>query len=71
MTANYIPFCEFDEPDYQIIAIHTVLQGYKLAYNLNESLNSKFKKVVPTLDYVIEGKKAFFSSLVFSANRSN
>ena len=65
MTANYIPFCEFDEEEEQIIAIHTVLEDYKLAYSLNNDLNFKFKKVVPNLDYIIEGEKAFFPSFKF------
>ena len=65
MAANYLTFCELDEQDYQIIAVHTGLQDYKLAYLLNKDLRFNFKRVVPDLDYVIEGRKAFFSSFEF------
>ncbi|MDO3694079.1 IPExxxVDY family protein [Wenyingzhuangia sp. chi5] len=70
MAANYLTFCELDEQDYQIIAVHTVLQDYKLAYLLNNELGFKFKRVVPDLDYVIEGKKAFFSSFQYEDSKN-
>ena len=70
MAANYLTFCELDEQDYQIIAVHTVLQDYKLAYLLNNHLGYKFKRVVPDLDYVIEGKKAFFSSFEYEDSKN-
>lgn len=70
MAANYLTFCELDEQDYQIIAVHTVLQDYKLAYLLNNELGFKFKRVVPDLDYVIEGKKAFFSSFEYEDSKN-
>ena len=70
MTANYLTFCELDVQDYQIIAVHTVLQDYKLAYLLNNELGFKFKRIVPDLDYVIEGKKAFFSSFEYEDSKN-
>lgn len=70
MGANFLTFCELEEQDYQIIAIHTVLQDYKLAYLLNKELGSSFKRIVPDLDYVIKGKKAFFSSFEFEDSKN-
>lgn len=70
MPANYLTFCDLDEQDYQIIAIHTVLQDYKLAFLLNSDLGFKFKRIVPDLDYVIEEKNAFFSSFKFEDSKN-
>ncbi|NIJ43990.1 hypothetical protein FHR24_000429 [Wenyingzhuangia heitensis] len=70
MAANFLTFCDFDEQDYQLIAVHTVLQDYKLAYLLNNDLGFHFKRTVPDLDYVIEGKKAFFSSFEYQDSKN-
>ncbi|MGY5355232.1 IPExxxVDY family protein [Wenyingzhuangia sp. IMCC45467] len=70
MAANYLTFCDLDEQDYQIIAVHTALQDYKVAYLLNNDLGFKLKRTVPDLDYVIEGKKAFFSSFEFEDSKN-
>lgn len=69
MAANYLDFCDFEEQDYQIIAIRTVQEDYKLAYLLNTDLSFEFKRIVPDLDYVIDGKKALFSSFKFEDSK--
>ncbi|MGY5352078.1 IPExxxVDY family protein [Wenyingzhuangia sp. IMCC45533] len=69
MAANFLTLCDFDEPDYRIVGVHTVLQDYKLAYLLNSEINFCFKRTMPDLDYVIEGKKAFFSSFEFEDSK--
>ncbi|NJB81350.1 IPExxxVDY family protein [Wenyingzhuangia aestuarii] len=70
MAANCLTLCDFDEQDYQLIAVHTVLQDYKLAYLLNNDLGFHFQRIVPDLDYVIEGKKAFFSSFEYQDTKN-
>ncbi|MEN8824935.1 MAG: IPExxxVDY family protein [Wenyingzhuangia sp.] len=70
MVTNGLTFLDLDEQDYEIIAIHTVLQDYKLAYLLNDNLRFNFSRVVPDLDYRIKGKKAFFSSFKFEDSKN-
>lgn len=70
MGASFFTLCDFEEPDYRIIGIHTILQDYKLAYLLNSNTDLGFKRTVPDLDYVIDGKKAFFSSFEYQDNKN-
>ncbi len=65
MAANFLTLCNFEEPDYRIIGIHTTLEDYKLAYLLNHQINFNFTRIHPDPDYVIESKKAFFSVFEF------
>lgn len=58
-------FDEYYEDNFKVIAIHTILEDYKLAYFLNDYLKSDFKRLVPDLDYIIEGEKVFFSSFKY------
>jgi len=65
MSANYLTLCDFEEHDYQLIGVCTTLQDYKLAYLLNKDLGLKLNRIKPDLDYVVEGKEAFFSSFKY------
>ena len=44
MTIHKLPLEEFDEIDYQLIAIHSPLEDYRLAYYINQSLPINLKK---------------------------
>lgn len=70
MSAKFLTFCDLEEQDYQIIAVRTVLQDYKLAYLLNHDLGFNFSRIVPDLDYVIEEKNAFFSSFKYEDSKN-
>jgi len=65
MTVNLFSFDELEDDDFQLFAIRTPLDDYRLAYFLNQSIKSFFVKVVPDLDYVIKGEKAFFPSFKY------
>lgn len=44
MAVHKLHFDEFDKIDYHLIAIHTSLEDYRLAYYINQNLPIKFKK---------------------------
>jgi hypothetical protein len=44
MTVHKLPIEEFDEIDYQLIAIHSPLEDYRLAYYINQNLPINLKK---------------------------
>ena len=52
---------DFCEEEYSLIGIHSTLEDYKLAYLLNEDLNTRFYKAKQDLEFVREKKKASFS----------
>ncbi|MDO6736593.1 IPExxxVDY family protein [Wenyingzhuangia sp. 2_MG-2023] len=70
MAANHLTLCDFEEQNYYIIAVHSVLQDFKLAYLLNSHLHFKFGRISPDLDYVIEGKKACFSAFEYQDKKN-
>jgi biotin synthase-related radical SAM superfamily protein len=44
MTVHKLHLEEFDEIDYQLIAIHSALEDYRLAYFINQNLPINLKK---------------------------
>ncbi|WP_333599621.1 IPExxxVDY family protein [Flavobacterium sp.] len=44
MTVHKLHLDEFDEIDYQLIAIHSPLEDYRLAYYINQNLPINLKK---------------------------
>jgi hypothetical protein len=44
MAVHKLHIDEFDEIDYQLIAIHTSLEDYRLAYYINQNLQITLKK---------------------------
>ncbi len=70
MSSNILTLCEVEENDFQIIALHTVLKDYKLAYLLNQNLGFSLKRMIPDLDYVINKKNAFFSAFEYHDSKS-
>lgn len=71
MKKGTIYICDFEEEDYELVAIYSVLQDYKLAYKINEKLGFNFSRMAPDLDLEInENDKAYFSAFVFHENKS-
>lgn len=70
MSSNIIKLCEVEEYDFKVIALHTVLQDYKLAYLLNQELEFCFKKISPDLDFLIDGVNTYFSAFEYQDHKS-
>ena len=56
---------EFDEVDYSLIAIHSTLEEYRLAYFLNQNLPIILSKSKDEIGVTIKEGEAFFSKYVF------
>ena len=59
MAIHKLHIDEFDEVDYELIAIHTSLEDYRLAYFLNQTLATKLARTEEDLDFIMS--KASFS----------
>jgi len=66
MTALKLYLDEFDEIDYELIAIHSVLEEYRLAYFLNQKLPVILSKSKEEIGVTIKEGEAFFIKYVFS-----
>jgi hypothetical protein len=56
---------EFDEVDYNLIAIHSTLEDYRLAYFLNQQLPVILSKSKDEISVTVKEGEAFFSSFFF------
>lgn len=56
---------EFDEVDYSLIAIHSILEEYRLAYFLNQNLPIILSKSKDEIGVTMKEGEAFFSKYVF------
>jgi len=61
MTTYALNINEFSTNDYALIAIHTVLSDYQLAYLLNKYLHIKFGKASYDLDFTQENNQASYT----------
>ena len=52
---------DFCEEPYSLIGIHSTLEDYKLAYLINQNLNTRFYKAIKDLEFKRDKKKASFS----------
>lgn len=68
--SNILSLCGVEECDFEIIAIHTILPDYKLAFLLNCQLGYKFKRVSSDLDYIINNYVAYFSAFQYQDTKS-
>lgn len=60
MALHKIQITDFSSIDYELIAIHTSIEDYRLAYFLNKELNIHLKKNNQNIEIkTIEGKSAF------------
>lgn len=56
---------EFDEVDYDLIAIHSTLEDYRLAYFINQKLSIILSKSKEEIGVTIKEGEALFSKFVF------
>ena len=56
---------EFDEVDYNLIAIHSSLEDYRLAYFINQKLPIILSKSKEEIGVTVKEGEAFFSKFIF------
>ena len=61
MAIHKLDFGEFDEIDYSLIAIHTSLEDYRLAYFINQKLHVKLNKSIKEIQIAVKEGEAHFS----------
>lgn len=69
MQKLVIDFDEFYQVEFTLVAIHTTLEDYKLAYLLNKNLKTLFKKVVSKKDINIQKKEHLFSTYSYTSEK--
>jgi len=57
---------EFDEIDYDLIAIHSVMEDYRLAYFLNQKLPVVLSKSEEEIGVTVKEGEAFFLKFIFN-----
>lgn len=65
MAIHKLHLEDFDQIDYNLIAIHTSLEDYKLAFKLNQSLSIGFSKNEKEIPIELKEKLAYFSRFTF------
>ncbi len=65
MTVHKLHLEDFDQIDYNLIAIHTSLEDYKLAFKLNQSLAIGLSKNEKEIPIEVKEKVAHFSRFTF------
>ena len=61
MAIHKLDFGEFDEIDYSLIAIHTTLEDYRLAYLINQRLHVKLNKSIKEIQITDKEGEVHFS----------
>jgi hypothetical protein len=61
---------EFDEIDYQLIAIHTSLEDYRLAYYINQSLPIVLRKCENNIQIKSKEGETQFSRFIFEDEKA-
>lgn len=62
---------EFDEIDYDLIAIHSVLEDYRLAYFINQKLPIVLSKSKEEIGVTIKEGEAFFLRFVYEDSKND
>ena len=65
MAIHKLHIDEFDEVDYELIAIHTSLEDYRLAYFLNQKLPILLSKSESEIQINIKEGVTFFSRFIY------
>jgi hypothetical protein len=65
MAIHKLHIDEFDEVDYELIAIHTSLEDYRLAYFLNQKLPILLSKSKNEIQINIKEGVTFFSRFIY------
>ena len=61
MAIHKLDFGEFDEIDYSLIAIHTSLEDYRLAYFINQKLHVNLNKSIKEIQITVKEGETHFS----------
>jgi hypothetical protein len=69
MTIHKLNLDEFDAIDYHLIAIHTSLENYRLAYFINQKLSINLSKSKNEIQINIKEGETFFEILLFKFNK--
>ncbi|MBS7786050.1 IPExxxVDY family protein [Flavobacterium sp. CYK-55] len=56
---------EFDQVDYDLIAIHSSLEDYRLAYFINQTLPVNLSKSTDEVGILVKEGEAFFSKFIY------
>lgn len=65
MQIHSLELDDFSDNNYTLIGIHSTLEEYKLAYLLNQKMNTKFAKANFSLDFENKNNNASFSIFEF------
>ena len=65
MAVHKIQLEDFDQVDYNLIAIHTALEDYRLAFKINQKLTISLTKNECEIPFEVNKKKASFSRFTF------
>lgn len=65
MAIHKLQLEDFDQIDYDLIAIHTTLEDYRLAFKINQRLTILLSKNEDEIPIEINKKKASFSRFTF------
>ena len=68
MAIHKLNIDEFDEVDYELIAIHTSLEDYRLAYFLNQKLPILLGKSKSEIQINIKEGVTYFSRFIYENN---
>lgn len=71
MAIHKIQINDFISEDYELIAIHSSLEDYKLAYALNSALDTHLMKNESNIEIAISEGKSAFSNYIFDDEESD
>lgn len=71
MAVHKLHIDEFDEIDYQLIAIHTSLEDYRLAYYINQNLPITLKKSNCNIQISNKDGESQFSRFIFEDEKAS
>lgn len=71
MTIHKIQINDFISDDYELIAVHSSLDDYKLAYTLNKTLGIMLTKNLAYIEIAIPEGKSAFSNYIFEDKKND
>ena len=71
MAIHKIQINDFISEDYELIAIHSSLEDYKLAYAINTILNTRLIKNESNIEIAIPEGKSAFSNYIFDDKKND
>ncbi len=71
MVTHKITSDEFDEIDYKLIAIHTTIEDFRLAFFINKSLLINLYKYPEDISIQENNREIYFSRFIFSDDENS